>query len=232
MGPVGAAVGTAFERGSSRAERSQISAMDISRERFFRGFGAAIDALLLDHRVRLERAVTEDTLFATVRRPDDPKRRWIDGTPENSHFVKDLLALFPAARFIHLLREPEGVVRSLANFDRIGGEAMDADEACREWLRHVAPCLAAERDLPPGKVFRLAHEDLEQRAEVALRRCLAFLGEPWAGDCLKPLAKRINSSAPDGPREPLEVAPELLADLRRTCTEAGLEPPRSLVARR
>lgn len=232
LGPLGVAVGRAFEQGSSRAERSQISAMGIGRDRFFRGFGMAIDHLILEHRSRPAGPVAEETPIATVRRLDDPKRRWVDGTPENALYVRELLALFSAARFIHLLRDPEEVVRSLGNFDRIGGEAMSPDDASREWLRHVRPCLAAERDLPVGTVLRVAHRELEQRAEAALARCLAFVGESWNDNCLKPLAQRINSSAPSGPREPLEVDAELLAELCATCAEAGLETPRAMVARR
>ena len=139
--------------------------------------------------------------------------------------------LFPEARFIHLLRDPAAVVRSLGNFDRVGGEPRQADDACRQWLRHVKACLDAERSLPPETVMRLAHADLDSSPEPSLRRCLEFLGEPWSADCLKPLGHRINSSAPRDPEATIHVDANLLAEARSICAEAGLDPPDSMVGR-
>ena len=231
FGPLGREAEHAFELGSSRGDRSQLSAMGISRARFMRGLGDAIDAMVMEHRFRPKKGVEEKTAFTLVRRSQDPKERWVDGTPENSHCVPQLRALFPEASFIHMLRDPESVVRSLANFDRIGGEPMIADDACREWLRHVRACLAAESALPADRIMRLAHRDLAEDPADSVRRCLAFLGEPWSRDCLKPLRHRINSSAPDRTDIVIPLDEELLAEVHGVCAESGLEPPRSMVPR-
>jgi hypothetical protein len=231
FGPFGRAAEKAFEIGSSRGEFSQLSGMGVTEERFMRGLGAAIDTLILEHRSWPEHDVAEDNPFARARRTGDPKQRWVDGTPENSHCVSQLTALFPEARFIHLLRDPAAVVRSLGNFDRVGGEPRQADDACRQWLRHVKACLDAERSLPPETVMRLAHADLDSSPEPSLRRCLEFLGEPWSADCLKPLGHRINSSAPRDPEATIHVDANLLAEARSICAEAGLDPPDSMVGR-
>lgn len=223
---------SSFELGSSRGDRSQLSAMGITRARFFRGLGDAIDTMILEHRSWPADAVTEDTPFALARRPADPKQRWVDGTPENSNCVDELCALFPGARFIHLLRDPAAVVRSLGNFAQIGGESQRADEACREWLRHVRACLAAERSLPADAIMRLAYRDLAGSPAQAVRRCLEFVGEPWCDDCLKPLAHRINSSAPADPHGIVEVEAELLTKVHGVCAELGLDAPRSMAPRR
>lgn len=231
FGPFGRWAETAFEMGASRDKRSQLSAMGITRERFMRGLGEAIDAMILEHRSWPAQAVAEDTSFAVVRRPDDPKQRWVDGTPENSNCVDQLHALFPDACFIHALRDPASVILSLGNFAVIGGGSHRVDEACREWLRHVRACLAAERVLPADRVMRLAHRDLEQSPVLSIRRCLAFLDEPWNDDCLLPLAHRINSSAPDRPDARIRLDKRLLAEVRDICAELGLEQPPSMVPR-
>jgi hypothetical protein len=232
MGRFGREAGTAYEVGSSRDDRSQLSAMGIGRETFFRSLGESIDRLILDHRFRPERPVTEDTPFALVRRPEDPKERWVDGTPENSCFVDELGDLFPEAQFIFLLRDAGSVARSLANFDQIGGEALFADEACGEWLRHIKPCAAAEQALPAHRIMRLWFGDLENAPENAVRRCLEFLDEPWSDDCLKPLAHRINSSPPRDPDVVLSIEETLLTELYTVCGDLGLDEPDGIIPRK
>jgi hypothetical protein len=232
FGPLGREAEQAFELGSARGARSQLSAMGITRERFMRGLGNAIDAMIMEHRFRPADDVERKTSFTLIRRSKDPKERWVDGTPENSNCVEQLRALFPEASFIHLLREPELVIRSLGNFDRIGGEPQIADEACREWLRHVRACLAAESAMPAGRIMRLAHRDLAEDPKDAIRRCLSFLGEPWSKDCLKPLRHRINSSAPSTTDGDIPLDEALLAEVHSVCAESGLDLPRSMVPRR
>jgi hypothetical protein len=232
FGPFGREAERAFEMGSSRGDRSQLSAMGISRDRFMRGLGDAIDAMILEHRFQPEVDVEKKTPFTLIRRTRDRKERWVDGTPENSNCVPQLRALFPEGSFIHLLRDPESIVRSLSNFDRIGGEPRAADDACREWLRHVRACLAAETALPADRVMRLAHRDLAKNPKDAIRRSLSFLGEPWSRDCLKPLRYRINSSAPDTTDTAIPIDEELLAEVHDVCARSGLDRPRSMVPRR
>jgi hypothetical protein len=219
FGPLGREAEQAFELGSSRGARSQLSAMGISRERFMRGLGDAIDTMIMEHRFGPAADVEKKTPFTLIRRS------------ENSNCVDQLRALFPEASFIHLLREPEPVIRSLGNFDQIGGEPQIADEACREWLRHVRACLAAESALPADRIMRLSHRDLAEAPKDAVRRCLAFLGEPWNRDCLKPLRFRINSSAPDTTDTEIPLDKELLAEIHSVCAASGLELPRSMVPR-
>jgi hypothetical protein len=194
----------AFELGSSRGERSHLSAEGVARETFFRTFGRSVHHLVMEHRRRPVGPVAPGTRFARFRHPDDPKTRWVDGTPENSFFVERLAELFPSARFIHLLREPDAVARSLMGFDRIGGRRHDVDEAYDRWFRNVRACADAERSLGPGRVRRVLHRDLVSAPETLLRTCLEFAGESYSPDCLLPLSQRINSS---GEGRPAEVPP-------------------------
>jgi hypothetical protein len=196
-----------FTIGSSRGDLSQLSAMGITRERFMQAFGRTADALIREHRVWPERPVRPGTAFARARRPDDPKERWVDGTPENSFFVPGLAELFPEARFIHLLREPRAVVRSLRSFHRAGGRRHEEGEAWSRWLRTVRACVRAERDLGPERVLRVYHRDLASSPEELLRVCLRFVGESFHTDCLLPLGQRINSSGTAPPDESDEGEP-------------------------
>jgi hypothetical protein len=213
----------AFEIGSSRAELSQLSAMGIERREFMESLGRAVDEMIRRHQTWPVAPVSQDRAFARARSPGDPKGRWIDGTPENSFHVEGLDELFPDASFIHLVREPHLVARSLRQFHRIGGRQHTAGEAYRKWVAHVRACLVAEETLGQGRVLRVLHRDLAAEPERVVRACLDFLGEPYAPDCLLPLRERINSSGTDAPPEPegaVEIEPELLAEARAVA--AGL----------
>jgi GT2 family glycosyltransferase len=184
----------AFELGTSRGERSQISAQGIDRTVFMEAFGRTVHQLIMDHRRWPETPVAPEVAFARARSPRDPKGRWVDGTPENSFFVQGLAELFPEARFIHLLREPAAVVRSLRGFHNIGGRPHTASEAYDRWFRHVKACLEAESALGPDRVLRVLHRDLLSDPAGLVHTCLEFIGESWCPDCLLPLERRINSS--------------------------------------
>ena len=111
------------EQGSARGERSQLSAMHISRDQLFCAIGDAVNAMIIRQRPIYEAAIYDeiarargkppDRPFLLARNPGDPKRRWVDGTPEYSLSVFGLHMLFPEARFIHILRDVRAVVRSL-----------------------------------------------------------------------------------------------------------------------
>lgn len=213
FGRFGRAAGSSFDLGSSRGERSQLSAMGITRQTFFATLGLAIDQMILAHRQIPDTPVRPDAAFARARRPDDPKERWVDGTPENSFCVPELALLFPDACFIHLLRDADLVVRSLENFGAIGGRQHTTEEGYRNWMRHVRACLDAERSLGPDRIMRLEHTELAHSPVAAVRKCLEFAGESFSEDCLKPLGHRINSSGTGRPaREvPADVDPAVLA---------------------
>lgn len=205
----------AYRIGSSRAERSQLSAMGITHERFFETFGRAIDELIHEHRTRAKTKVAPGVAFARVRSPADPKSRWVDGTPENSFHVPRLRQLWPDARFIHLVRDARAVARSLCRFSRAGGRDHDPNEAYEKWVRHVRACIEAEEAGGSEVVHRLYHAELVESPEAALRRALAFAGEAYDSACLLPLGTRINSSrVPDGDLDLSDMDPEILAEAR------------------
>ncbi|MGE5625978.1 MAG: sulfotransferase family protein [Bacillota bacterium] len=142
------------------------------------------------------------------RSPADPKRRWADATPENSHYVYPLAKMFPGARFVHLLRNPHDVARSLMKFSRTGTTGRDYghDEAYRTWMRLTRAAWLAERALGRAQMFRVRYEDFTGRPEETFRRVLAFLREEYSADCLKPLDNRINSSEVERDSVPVDTS--------------------------
>lgn len=137
-----------------------------------------------------------------ARAPQDPKRRWVDGTPENSHFVYPLLRLFPGAKFIHILRNPRRVATSLMHFSSVasgGPPDYREKEAYETWACLVRSATLAELAFGPKQVLRIDHGEIERDPESVLRRCLDFVGEPFDPNCVLPFRSRINRSRYDDP---------------------------------
>jgi len=216
MGRIAQSAALAHAIGAARGERSQLSAMGLKREDLIRAFGTTIHELVMAFRDRVKAASPSDGVSADdgfqLARPTDPKERWVDGTPENSFYVYELSLLFPKAVFIHLIRDPTSVIRSLVHFRTIGDAHFTADSACREWLVNVRECIRAERALGSERVHRVRYVDLVRDPAAAMAHLLDFIGEPYAAECVEPLATRINSSVVPEDAGPVEPADDLVAE--------------------
>ena len=196
MGDFAVDVGKSYHVGAARGNLSILSAMDITAVGFFANFGQSINELILAHRSVLEHKRKLDTTSARRHAAVGPKMRWVDGTPEYSLHICGLRKLFPDARFVHLVRDVDAVVRSLLNFHRISGIHLVAneEEAYKYWLRTVKACLKAEQAYGPKVVYRLLYSTLIKNPEAAIQSLLGYVGESYTATCLEPLGDRINSS--------------------------------------
>jgi len=235
IGDLGIDLAIYYQIGTARGDYSLLSSMDVKKAEFFALFGKSINDLILQHRVDLERkrwrhaagSTAQSDLFAATY---NAKTRWVDATPEYSLHICGLRKLFPEALFIHIFRDVTSVVRSMLHFHHVSGQSLVANvhEAYSYWLRTVSRCLLAERAYGPNVVFRIRHSDLVGAPEATLRSVFHFLSEPFAPECLEPLAQRINSSnvPPDFEIDDREVDPSLIEQVRRLCREVeeGSQP--------
>lgn len=217
-----------YQIGTSRGDYSLLSSMDVEKAEFFAVFGQSINDLILRHRVSLDRKRWRHAAGPSV--PDhsfvpryNAKTRWVDGTPEYSFYICGLRKLFPEALFIHIFRDVTAVVRSMLHFHHLSGQNLVANvqEAYSYWLRTVSNCLLAERAYGPKVVFRIRHSDLVDAPEETLRSIFSFLSEPFAPECLEPLAQRINSSnvPPDFQIDDRGADPSLVKQAMQLCRE-------------
>lgn len=185
-----------YRLGTVNGRFSHLQQAGVSCDDFYRLFGEGVDRLIqVTNPALIEKSVAPDRQpFLRRRSPEDPKRRWVDATPENSHYIYPLNKMFPDAKFIHLLRNPHDVATSLMKFSRIGARDYEHDEAYRTWTRLTRAALAAERALGAERMLRVCYEEFTSSPEDAFRKTLAFLDEEYSSDCLKPLGSKINSS--------------------------------------
>lgn len=204
---------------ASTASRSPTKIYDLSPSSFARWQGSAINRLHqgigLDRSayVGLERLSAKgefDPRFQLTRSRFAPKRRWVDGTPENTFIALGLAEMFPAAKFIFMLRQPEQVLASLMEFDVAGGESRSFEQACDEWERISQSGYEALQVLGSDRVFLSSYQRLKDEPEMLVRDWFDFLGEPNFAKAVETLGHRINSSETSR-----TLPPEYASELQR-----------------
>lgn len=131
----------------------------------------------------------------------DRPRRWIDGTGSHCFDVFPLLRLFPLAQFIHVVRDVGEVVASLTNEEnralyKSRHLLLSEQDAYEHWLDATTAALEAERAFGSETVLRIHRRDLVDDSEATVRRCLAFLDEPFDAACLRPFRPAFASDEP------------------------------------
>lgn len=186
--------------GMAPAPTGHLSRWNISKQQFLLEFGLAVDGIILrtfearfpDRQKSLGKAMEQKGL-AWFRSLDDPKTRWVDGTPSSTGYAGVLGRMFPKARFINLVRDPVKVVQSW-----MGASFRHADLAeARELVAHVYHSQKAgylTHGAFSDRTKRVIMEDLTADPEGVMRGIMEFLGEDYSPDCVKPLAEKINSS--------------------------------------
>lgn len=203
IGQLAVDLGSAYDLGSARGKYSHLGAMGVTSAEFHETFGDAINDLILRHPTRVN-SPQGNVASHRSHSPLDLKR-WVDGTPENSFYIPGLLRLFPQAKFIHILRDVESIVKSLVNFSKVGGPDYTEQAAYRYWLRSVRACVQAEQNFGSETVLRIRYSDLTSSPEKILRSCFSFLNEPFYPESLKPLQTKINSSNVPPDFDPCDV---------------------------
>jgi len=100
--------------------------------------------------------------------------RWGDKTPANVVAMAEIRALFPDARFLHIVRDGVDVVHSMVR----DGLNRDGERAARRWATYVrAGDLLGARF--PEQVLTLHYERLVAEPETEMRRVAAFAGLPF-----------------------------------------------------
>lgn len=191
-------------RNAATAARGFFDVYDVGKREYYAHFGRAIDRFCRDisrrysHGVLLGRLSGKDqdynAEYQLSRSVMNPKRRWVDGTPENSGYMASLRAVFPSARFIALVRNPLDVVVSMLRFERAGGETRGVKGAADMWLGIMRMVLLGYRAFGPEVVQLVSYDTLGNDVGRTLRELFDFLGEPNFPKASETFAKRINSS--------------------------------------
>jgi hypothetical protein len=108
------------------------------------------------------------------------KSRWGDKTPLYLRFVDELQAVWPAARFVVLVRDGRDVALSVK---RVPFGANNAWAAAHTWAHGIRLGREAEGRYP-GQVLTLRYEDVVAEPRPQVARLCEFLGLPFEDDML------------------------------------------------
>jgi hypothetical protein len=144
----------------------------------------------MDEKTLLESTqVFAETIFRSLAKKQG-KKFPLDHTPWYSVLVPFLRALFPRARFVHVIRDGRAVVASLAHSYRGGRQWCGATTKQRAqlWTIMVEASLRGRALARRGQYFEMRYEKLCQDPVKELSAVLAGLDLKFSADVLKPLA--------------------------------------------
>jgi hypothetical protein len=113
------------------------------------------------------------------------KARWAEKTPRNISRIGAIFRIFPAARFVHVLRDGRDVACSLRTHPRhkvVDGKLVPTGirrpiaGCARRWVRDIE---GSRRWWGDPRFHAVRYEDLVREPRPALERLMAFLGEDW-----------------------------------------------------
>jgi hypothetical protein len=143
---------------------------------------------------------------ARVGKPD--AEVWIDHTPGNIRYGMTLHRTFPAARFLHLVRDGRAVAASVLPLD---WGPNSAGESGTYWATQLAAGFALETALGPEVVMRVRYEDLVREPGRTLASVCEFLDMPFRDDMVQARDYRVGAYEKDqqrlvaGPPQPSRI---------------------------
>lgn len=116
-------------------------------------------------------------------------RAWMEKTPRDEVLVDEILAAYPDARFVQIVRDPRATVASVRGWNRSGRHLASTAEAAVELRRS----LELARENAGERYLVVRYEDLVEDPEREMRRVADMLGLPWS-DALVTPSTTANSS--------------------------------------
>lgn len=107
------------------------------------------------------------------------KSRWIEKTPGNAGAIDRILAHWPRARVLHIIRDPRDVYASMIE-SRKWTEPRDFAARWTGIVTGARDWLAGQGGAHPA-YYELRYEQLVRSPESETRKILDFLGEPFEG---------------------------------------------------
>lgn len=116
---------------------------------------------------------------------DGVPHAWIEKTPLHLDHVDEILATYPRARFVQVVRDPRSTAASICRF-REHGWSLDMREVVRGIDRALRSALEQPRRLGEERYLVVRYEELVRSPERELARIAAFAGVEWDESLLRP----------------------------------------------
>jgi hypothetical protein len=112
------------------------------------------------------------------------KRWWIEKTPHNERYARQIARWFPRARMLYMLRDPRATYTSIRHWQqKLGHPPMNVVRFCAEWAASLAYAQRCQFHMP---TLLLRYEDLVRHPRPTLTRLCHFLEVPFQEAMLRP----------------------------------------------
>lgn len=100
----------------------------------------------------------------------------LEKTPDHALYWKDILALFPGAHFLHVIRDPRAVVASMRSASQSWADwhSPSVITSCTHWISNVAAAREIRNTTP--NYLEVRYEDLKRNDTHTLRSLFAWCG--------------------------------------------------------
>lgn len=142
------------------------------------------DALLAQWERRDDRRTVKGLFEAlgTLHAETAGKSRIGEKSPHHCHHVERIRRIFPAAKFIHIHRDPRDVIASRLSVPWTHSSHL---YLAREWARIMERQMGHAERLGPDTHLTLRYESLVAEPEAQVRRLCEFLGESYEVEMLQ-----------------------------------------------
>ena len=113
-------------------------------------------------------------------------RFWVEKTPGHEHHVDRILAAYPRARVVHVLRDPRAIAAALTRLDAASGYEPDLLGVSAGVRASFEAAGANTRRLGEERYLVVRYEDLVSDPEAVMRRVAVFVGIDFAEALLTP----------------------------------------------
>lgn len=119
-----------------------------------------------------------DMLFR-INAEGEGKVRWLDKTPYYILHIPTLIAAYPDAQFVHIIRDGRDAVLSM--LERAAEiRVFNASAGARLWQKYVVAGRSAGGELGPHQYHELRYEDMLADSVGTVQRLCEFLGEEYS----------------------------------------------------
>lgn len=102
------------------------------------------------------------------------KSRWGDKTPKHIFYLREIKAMFPDAKIIHLVRDGRDVAESLK---RVYFGPKRIDKMAEVWKGFVNTACVYAKKVGPEEYLEIRYEDLVRNKDEVMKAIFNFLGE-------------------------------------------------------
>lgn len=121
-------------------------------------------------------------------------RLWVEKTPRDELLVPVIVAAYPAARFVHMVRDPRATLASIEGFHREQYLA-SVPVAAAELRGSLEAARANAEQLGADRYLVVRYEDLVADPEREMRRVSSFLDLSWSDALVTPSSTANSSTA-------------------------------------